>query len=148
MALGTALTIFGIGASAYGTYYSASKQAEAAEFNALAAEDQAKKGREAARVEEDRFRRQGERFMSTQRALYATSGIRMDEGSGLDVITDSALELEMDALAIKAGAEARSNYYLSQARLDRLKGETALISGTVGAGTSLLNDFSELKWGK
>jgi hypothetical protein len=133
--------------SAGGTIYSASKQAEAASANAQMAEDRAKKEREAAEREEDRFRRQGERFMSRQRALYAVSGIRMDEGSALDVMKDSIQEIELDAMAIRAGAEARSRYYLSQARLDRLKGETALISGAIRAGTSLLNDFSEYRWG-
>jgi len=134
--------------SAGGTIYSAAKQAETAEFNAQLAENTAQQERENAAREEQRYRRQADRFMSTSQSLYSVSGLRLDEGSALDVIMDSAMELELDALAIKAGAEARSLYYQRQAELERRRGETALVSGMIGAGTSLLSDFSSYPWGE
>ncbi|MBW2623976.1 MAG: hypothetical protein JRD68_13795 [Deltaproteobacteria bacterium] len=142
------LPIIGIGLSAAGTIYSASKQAETAEFNAQLAEEAAQQERERAAREERRYRRQAEGFRSTQQSLYAVSGLRLDEGSPQDVIMDSAMELEMDALAIRAGAEARSLYYQRQAELERRRGSTVLITGAIKAGTSLLSDFSAYKWGE
>ena len=134
--------------SAGGTIYSATKQAEAADFNAQLAEETAQQERENAAREESRYHRQSRSFMSTGQSLYAMSGLRLDEGSPRDVLMDSARELEMDALAIKAGAEARSLYYQRQAELERRRGETALVSGMIGAGTSLLSDFSSYPWGE
>ena len=148
MALGTLLAILGLGLQVGGSIYSASKQAEEANANAQQAEDQAKKEREAGKRREDQYRRQGERFMSSQRALYATSGIRMDEGSALDVMKDSASEIELDAQAIRAGADATAGYYLNQAKQDREQAGTIKTAGFISAGTSLLTGFGKYHWGE
>ncbi len=140
--------ILGTVVSAGGSIYSASKQAEAANANAQIAEDRAKKEREAGKRREAQYRRKGERFMSTQRALYAVSGIRMDEGSALDVMKDSVQEIEYDAQAIRAGADATAQYYLSQARLDRQQAGTAMTMGFIQAGTSLLTGYGKYRWGE
>ncbi len=140
--------ILGTVLSVGGTYYSASKQAEAANANAQIAEDRAKKEREAGKRQEAQYRRKGERFMSTQRALYAVSGIRLDEGSALDVMKDSVQEIEYDAQAIRAGADATAQYYLSQARLDRQQAGAITTMGFIQAGTSLLTGYGKYKWGE
>ncbi len=135
--------VLGLGLQAGGTIYSASKQAEAANANAQISEDRAKKEREAGKRREAQYRRKGERFKSTQRALYAVSGIRLDEGSALDVMKDSAEEIEYDAWAIREGADATAQYYLSQARLDRQQASTVMTTGFIQAGTSLLTGYGQ-----
>ena len=140
-ALGIVLNLFGIG-------YSASQEKAAAYENARIAEEQAAKEREAAVREEAGYRRRARRFMSTQRALFATSGVRLDEGSPLDVMMDSVSELELDALAIRAGGVARSEYFLNQAEADRRAGDRAVTTGYLNIGRSLLTGYGKYRdWG-
>ena len=101
--------------------------AEAAEFNALQAEQQGL-------AEEGRLRRLARRKISTQRVLFAKAGVTL-EGSPLFFLAQNAAELELDA------ANARINARNS-ARLDRERAEVALDAGRTAAGAALLSGLA------
>lgn len=109
----------------------AKANAQAAEFEADAAED-------AARQREDAHRRMFARFQATQRTGYAASGVTM-EGSPLDVMTDSAIEAELDALNIRHQGDAEATALKWQSRLYRSQGKQAMTAGVMRAGTTLLS---------
>ena len=148
MSLASILFFGGTALSAGGTYYAASEKSKAADFNAQLAEETALQEEESAQREETQFRKQARQFTSMQQTLFATAGIRLDEGSALDVMSESIEELELDALTIRAGGKARSTYFRNQAASDRRAGNTALITGTIAAGSSLLSGYSDYKWGR
>lgn len=101
--------------------------AEAAEFNALQAEQEGL-------VEEGRLRRLARRKLSTQRVLFAKAGVTL-EGSPLFFLAQNAAELELDAANARISAR-------NSARLDRERAEVALDAGRTAAGAALLSGFA------
>ena len=116
--------------------YEAGKQAEAQgkseaamrEYNAQLAEREAAEAQTAAAYEEKKFRKGGERLKARQRALYAKAGVT-PEGSPLEVMEQTAVELEKDALMIRRGGELGYQRYTAQAGLERMAGRSALLRG-------------------
>jgi len=127
-------------------------QTEAAwrEYNAKLAEREAQvrrelaertalEEREAAATEERKLRKAGERLKAKQRALYGAAGVTF-EGSPLEVMEETASELEFDALMIRRGGQTRaqaalyggkveSQRYTAEAALSRFMGRSALLRG-------------------
>lgn len=68
-------------------------------------------------------RRQNERTAGTQRVSYLKSGVTLS-GSANDVIYDSAIEGELDALNTEYKGRVSSQYYSDQAAYTRSKGTT------------------------
>jgi len=148
MGVMTLLAIAGTTTTAVGTIYSASKQAEALNANARISEDLAAKEREKGRKQEEALRRQGHRLLSTQRAMYGISGIRTEVGSGKEVMEETLREVENDAEVIRAGADAKSIYYLSQAQQMRSQASSTMFSGLLGAAGGLITSYADFKWGE
>ena len=107
----------GIGAQAYGQYKESKSAAQAEAYNAALARQQADAAGKSAELELWRARKQAEAFLGTQRASYAKAGVRSDFGSPLEVMSDSAGELELDALITQYNIKTQQNQYLSQAAL-------------------------------
>jgi len=130
-----ALTATSIGLQ-IGGQYQAGKEAEAQaksqqawnEYNAQLAEREAKEAQEAAAYEESKFRKGGERLKARQRTLYAKAGVT-PEGSPLEVMEQTASELEMDALMIRRGGQLGYQRYTAGAALERFAGKSALLRG-------------------
>lgn len=101
--------------------------ADAAEFNALRAEQQALS-------EEGRLRRIGRRKLSTQRVKFAKAGVQL-EGTPLEFLAQNAAELELDALNARIAGQ-------NTARLERDRAEVALDVGRLGAGAALISGLS------
>lgn len=116
--------------------YEAGKAAEAQtkseaawrEYNAQLAEREAKETQVAAAYEESKLRKGGERLKARQRALYAKAGVT-PEGSPLEVMEQTAVELEMDALLIRRGGQLGYQRYTAAAGLERMMGKSALLRG-------------------
>ena len=115
--------------------------ADAAEFNAAVAENDAIATRQAAEFEEDRLRRRSKRVLASQRASFGASGVTA-EGSPLLVMQDSAAEAEIDALAIRYSGSIQEARAKSQAAADRAEARAARRGGFARAGTSLLTGVS------
>lgn len=139
-------------ASAYGSYSQGQQQAQnykaqaaVAARNAMLQRQQARTARQQAGAEEEAQRRQAAQFLGTQRAAIGQSGIGYG-GSAGQLIEDSAIQAELDALNIRYGGEQQAQGLLEQARsselesgLLRANAKQARAAGAMGAGTSLLS---------
>lgn len=86
--------------------------------------------------------RRGRQLIGRQRAIFASNGVVVDEGSALDITSETAAQNTLDFLTIRnnaereaLGFEARGMNYESQAGLDLLAGTSA--SRTAAFGTAL-----------
>ncbi len=125
----------------------------AASYNAKLAENEAKHALIRAndaeargRTEEDKLRRQAAGFQGEQITTFAANGVTLDSGSPLQILADTAEELELDARTIRhnASMEAwnfknQSYNALAQANLSKWEGKQARTNSYISAGTSLLS---------
>lgn len=155
MAVSMAVAAAGAGVQAIGQYQQAKSEAQWHEYNAKVAEMNAIAAKQQAEYEEQKHRRETERILSRQRALYGKAGVRL-EGSPLLVMEETAAEAEMDALAIRRGGYIQSERYKSEAGIERMKAQSTRRAGAYKAGTTLLTgtgDFASSystykeKWG-
>lgn len=99
---------------AAGSYQQARGAKNAAMARADAARVAAANEREAGRAEEDRLRIQASQLEGRQRAGLASTGVDIQSGSALDVLTDTDMLLERDAQTIRTNAADRANNLLYQ----------------------------------
>lgn len=157
--------------SAYGMYAQGQQQQKQAEYqaavannNAIVAEQNAQIQDRAAqdalnrgRIEEQQHRLKVAQMKGTQRSALAASGVEVDSGSALDMVADTAMMGEMDALTIRNNAERESyNFqvgaYNARAQAGNFRAESGLLSmsganaarnGTWGAATTLLGGAAQ-----
>jgi hypothetical protein len=110
-------------------------------YNAKVAERDAEQARISADYEEKRHRENAMRLMGSQRAQYGASGVDMSDGSPVDVNADTAIQTELDALAIRYGGKVKSNAYMDDAALSRMGAKNAMTKGVMGAGSSILTGY-------
>lgn len=77
------------------------------------------------------IRRKGKRIKGTQASLIGKSGVQA-QGSPLEVMAETAANVELDAIHTVLGAEAT-------ARLDEKRGKAAKKTSRVQAGASVLS---------
>lgn len=120
------------------------KAAEAAgKFNAEVARQQAEQERLIAERDAQRFRQEQSRLLARSRALRAGQGVT-GEGTPLLVDEATAGEIELGALTIQRGGQARATRLEQQARLDEFKGKSERSASRIRAGSTLLTAGSQL----
>lgn len=136
---------------AIGAIQAGNAQAAASEYNARVSERNqavAEQNRQiavrTAEIDAEDKRRENRRQLGAIRAAYGSSGLEM-AGSPLDVLEDSAIEMELDAQRIEYEGRMRSREgalqalgYSEDARLSRMQGKAAKTAGYIGAAGSLL----------
>lgn len=149
-ALGTIASAVSGVIGAIGAIQSANAQAASAEYNAKIAERNAqivennrRLSMRQTEVDAEEKRRENRRTLSAVRAAYGASGLELS-GSPLDVLEDSALELELDASRIEAEGRQRSVEmaaqgiaYREDATLSRMQGKAARSAGYINAAGAL-----------
>ena len=96
-----------------------------------AAKGQAREARALAAQAADDERRKGRRLAGSQRAAFGKSGVKIDEGTPLDVLAQTAADAETNAL--------RAAFFFEQQAADfKSIGKTALTRGILGAGATIL----------
>lgn len=143
MGYAAAAAYAGIALSAYGAIQEGQSQSAWASYNAKLAERDAKIAEQNAKYAAGQKRRQTQRLLSRQRALYGKAGVTM-EGSPLMVAQDTAAEGEMDALMIERGYKLEAQRYRAEKGLSRARGAAAKRQGYYKAGTTLLTSASTL----
>lgn len=116
-------------------------QAALREYNAQLAEREAIEAREAAAFEERKFRKGGERLKARQRLGFAKAGVTF-EGSPLEVMEQTAIELETDALMIRRGGQLGARRLTAEAQLQRFAGRSALLKGRAARRASTISALS------
>ena len=134
--LAIASTVVGTGISIYGQQQQAKAAKATAEFNAKVDEIQAESTENERAENVKRLRQRNRRLMGTQRARLAKAGV-IDEGSPLDLMAETAGELELGILDANRAAEAKKTGLRQQAGITRMEGRNLARARTlqsVGTG--------------
>tara|TARA_R110000822_G_scaffold98351_6_gene222537 strand:+ start:171 stop:734 length:564 start_codon:yes stop_codon:yes gene_type:complete len=115
-----------------------------AEHNAANSRNRAKEAQNKAAFDAARLRERGRGVLSSQRTAYNKAGVEV-EGSPLEVLGDTAANIELDAALAHYGGEMDARAHLSNAaaqqyegRISAWKGKQAFNAGLVTAGGSML----------
>ena len=138
-----AISAAGTTAAAYSSAEQGKAAEEASKRNAKAQDTNARVAAEQAQYAADRQRSENRRRLGAQRAAGAKSGIDLSGGSFEDVLLDSAVQGEMDALASIYQGRAASAAYQSSARNSLLEGRAAKQAGYLRAGSTLLSGAAQ-----
>mgnify|MGYP000338322025 CR=1 FL=1 len=146
MAASIAMTAYGQVQAADARKKQADYQAKVAENNAKVGEWEAQDALDRGRIAEQQHRLKVSQLKGQQRSALAASGVELDSGSALDVLSDTAYFGEMDALTIRSNSErqawkARVGASNSRAESTLLtaSGQQAVRAGNIGAVSSSLS---------
>jgi len=92
---------------------------------------QARESRRRGAIAAEDERRKGRRLAGAQRAGFAKGGVRIDTGTPLDVLAQTAADSELNALRAAFAFEQDAENFESA-------GRTAFTKGIFGAGTTIL----------
>lgn len=125
----------------------AQSQAQANEYNAAVARQNADIAAQQGNANEETQRRKARMVLGQQRAAIAEAGIGSD-GTGGDLYEQSVSNAEMDALNIRYGASLQSAGFTNQAGLDdwqaqqnRRNASAAQTAGYLNAGAAALSSL-------
>ncbi len=142
--MGSFISALGTGLDIFGTLQAGKAQDLQSRIEQSFAERQARQ-EEFRGLDEIQIRgRQGERLESEQRAGFAHSGVRVDSGSPLLVMAETALDTIQDVKAIKEGTAAKAESYRERGRTFRGIGKAARTASRYRAGTSLLSGIGDV----
>lgn len=137
LTVGTMLTIGGGLMTAVNAISQGNAAAASANYNARVAENNAIAVRQQAAADEARQRRLAAKRSGSLVAGYGATGVTV-EGSPLDIMEESAMQEELDALTIRYNGELAASNFMATAGMERARASNARTSGYMGAGTALL----------
>lgn len=144
---GTALSAYGSYSQGQAQAAQAKAAANAANYNATVARNNAQLALEQGNANEESQRRHARMALGQQRAALAEAGIGL-EGTGGDLYEQSASGAELDAQNIRYGAQLQSTSYLNQSNLEMAQAKqysrnaaNASTASYIGAGSSLLAGY-------
>lgn len=144
--LSTAVGVYGQVQAGQAQAGQARYQAQVAENNRIIAEQQARDAEMRGQMAEDARRDQTRALIGRQRTALAANGVMVDDGSALDITSDTAAQGEVDALTLRANAareaygyRAQGSNFLADAGLQRARADAAIPASMVGAGATLLS---------
>jgi len=132
MAAGTAL-------SAFSAIQQGNAMASAERYNASIEEQNAANARAVAATQESDIKYKAGLQLGAEKAIAAASGADPNEGSPLQLMTDTAQQTTLDALRAKYQGDVGATNFLNQAQLDRYNAAQDQRSGLLKAGASILN---------
>jgi hypothetical protein len=131
----------------YAAYQSGQSQKKAMKYNAdmqeLQALDASQRGAAEAATKRDRARK----ISGSQAANMAASGVRIDSGTPLALLTETAGLGDLDALTSLNNAQREGWGYKGQATLDRYQGKAAGRAGVLNSAGTLLGGASKAYYG-
>lgn len=130
--------------SAFSQYQAGEAYEVAGDYNARILEQQAVAARHSAAFEEVKQRREARRLKAAQRARYGKAGVVITEGSPLTVLTETAAEAELDALAIRYAGEVKAKGYEAQAEMSRWEGKQRKKAARLGMGRTILSGVGDI----
>ncbi len=135
--------------STVGTIYSGIQQAEAADNQAQIAENNAAYEADANKQQAEKIRRMAKAQRGEANAALAASGVKLGEGTALEVQKDITKRSEEDALsALLSGSRAIKSGN-DQADMLRASGNAAMTGAFVSAGSTVLSagaNYTSGKW--
>lgn len=134
------LALLASGTAAVGSLVGGFAQAAADRRDAAIADQNADIAEDQARARQDMIRREARKLKGAQRAAAGAAGITLD-GSAFDVMEDSAIEAELDALTAGYEGKLEARAYRSAAAAKRYSARSALFEGVTGAGAQALSGY-------
>lgn len=116
-------------------------QKKANRFNAKMLDLQAKRTRIATTDKVTQFRQESGRIMETIKSQSAASGVRMT-GTPLEVLAESAVNAELDALNLQFEGDMESARLKLEARHQRRAGTGAARAGVMGGASSIIGGIA------
>lgn len=132
-----AAAVAGAGVGAYSAIQAGENAKQAADFNTAVQKNNALAAQQQAAYEAQRVRRRNALVSGAQRAAFSKAGVDIS-GSVNDVLYDSAVQGEMDAIAALYTGKVRSNSDRAGAMLSTLQGDNAQQSSYYSAAGSIL----------
>jgi hypothetical protein len=96
-------------------------------------------------AEEAVVRRQVAAFMGTQRTQIAASGVEMDSGSPSDLLADTAMLGELDALTVRNNAQREAFFPSANAEIFRNEADNAVPTAILNAGGQVASKWKSFK---
>lgn len=137
--VGVALAVVAAGVGTYSAISNAQAQKEAADFNEKIATNNAASANIQAAEEARRIRQRNLHLLATQRVAGAKAGIDISSGSFQDVVYDSSIQGEMDALSALYTGKVSAGSDLMRAKLFKMEGDNAVTQGYFNAGSAILS---------
>ncbi len=141
LVIGAVAAVVGTVVNIAGQVSAGKAQQEAGDIAATQAESDAAYVRDITKEEVRKFRRQAEKFQSTQKTAIGGSGLRMS-GSALQLLQETEIEIERDIKSIKKAGRQRAQGIEAQGDIYKVQGQAALSAGIIGAGSTLLSGIS------
>lgn len=123
-------------------------QAQAAAYNAEVSRQRADNALQVANANEEAQRRKARQIIGAQRAGLAESGVDMTSGTGLDLLTQSYTNAELDSQNIRYEGQLNAKGLRDQAGLYDYEGRVATYNadqmpmrGFIGAGAAALSGY-------
>lgn len=136
-------TVASVGISVYGAQQQKKTAKRTAEFNAKVAENEAIRVDQETRESIRRQRTENKRLKARQRAKIASSGV-LETGTPLEVMGETAANLELGLLDQARAGKTRQSQLISQAGLIRAGGRAQADAANIQAGATLLNGASSI----
>ena len=133
-----ALGVVGLAMSAIGSMQAASSQSAAAQANANVLRMQADQATAAAEVDVQKLERQKRQALSTQKALYAKSGVLISEGSPVEVMADTATNYQLDINTLRYNSAVKAQQYRYQAGTQNSLASDYNVAGLINTGSTIL----------
>lgn len=130
------------GMKALGQLQQADAESQAHRYNAGVAAQQAVVEGQQASAREDAQRRQARQVLGQQRAAFAQSGGGMG-GSAGDIMGQSAIDAELDALTIRYEGQMRARGFDAQAEQERFAARSAKKAGYWAAAGTVLGGAAD-----
>ncbi|WP_397604969.1 hypothetical protein [Sphingorhabdus sp.] len=105
--------------------------------NSKALKKQARETLQQGSAEETRIREAARATMGDQIAAQFSNGFQGGTGSALDALRESKINATLDALEIRRQAMGKAAALRAEAKQQKLQGKLSLLSGILGAGTSV-----------
>ena len=142
--LSSIVGLVGTGISAIGQLQQGQAAQAAADFraknNAMLAEDALKRGAE----EEEAQRRKNNALLGRQKAVMAAGNVDLGSGSPLNVLGDTAMLGELDAMRIRDNAKREERGLLADAQVAKMEGDSAVTASMIGSFGTILGGTKDL----
>lgn len=135
------LVATGIGAA--GSLVGGFAQASASRRDAKISDRNAEIAQQQASARQDLIRREARKLKGAQRAAGGASGLTQD--SLFDVMEDSAMEAELDALTAGYEGKLQARSYRSAADAQRYDANSSIFAGVTGAAAEALSGYGAWK---
>lgn len=142
------LALIATAASAGSTLYSGVQQKKASDAQAQATLNEAAYEADAARAQAEKIRRAGREQVGAQKAALAAAGVKLADGTALELQRDTTTKVEEDALTALLTGRRITQRGSEEASLLRRSGNSALTSSVLSAAGQAATAGYKYKTGK